>query len=82
MEAMLLLFVLHQTGAHLLAVPKHLPEHLGQLIRLHKSLGLILAVIAGVGDVESGPVAVRRIVGRIRITAAPKPFNILLGTQD
>ena len=81
MKACLSPFVLHVNTPRALVVEEHLPEHQFQVILVHIIVGARNLVVAIVGDVESGAVAVAGLVGGVDIPASLQQSYILLRPQ-
>ena len=82
MKACLSPFVLHINTPCALVVEEHLPEHQFQVILVHIIVGARNLVIAIVGDVESGAVAVAGLIGGVDIPASLQQSHILLRPQN
>ena len=75
-------FVLHVNTPCALVVEEHLSEHQFQVILVHIIIGARDLVVAIVSDVESGAVAVARLVGGVDIPASLQQLHILLRPQN
>ena len=82
MKACLSPFVLHINTPCALVVEEHLPEHQFQVILVHIIVGARNLVVAIVGDVESGAVAVAGLIGGVDIPASLQQLHILLRPQN